>query len=251
MDHDAVLAAFDELVRRAPDPQDGSVEDDGRVVRLVGAWNGVVWSRLTADDADAVIAAQLRRFAGRTWEWKHYSYDEPADLPERLLAAGFTRDPDEALLVADVADLDLDAAPPPGTTLRPVRDADDVAAFVAVHNKVFGGDYSAVGRMLLTAVTERPDTAAGAVVWADGLPISAARVEFHSGSGFASLWGGGTLPEWRGRGVFRALVAYRAALARDRGYRYLQVDASDDSRPILRRLGFAQLATTTPFTHAG
>jgi GNAT superfamily N-acetyltransferase len=66
-----------------------------------------------------------------------------------------------------------------------------------------------------------------------------------------TLWGGGTLPGWRGRGVFRALVAHRAALASARGFRYLQVDASPASRPIFRRLGFVELATTTPFTHLG
>mgnify|MGYP003439031175 CR=1 FL=1 len=43
--------------------------------------------------------------------------------------------------------------------------------------------------------------------------------------------------------------ALRAALAAARGYRYLQVDASDDSRPILERLGFVALGTTTPFIH--
>jgi GNAT superfamily N-acetyltransferase len=72
-------------------------------------------------------------------------------------------------------------------------------------------------------------------------------VEFPEDSDFASLWGGGTVPDWRGRGVFRSLVAYRARLARERGYRYVQVDASDGSRPILQRLGFAKLAETTPF----
>jgi len=40
-------------------------------------------------------------------------------------------------------------------------------------------------------------------------------------------------------------------LARERGYRYLQVDASADSSPILQRLGFAELARTTPFTYPG
>jgi hypothetical protein len=49
--------------------------------------------------------------------------------------------------------------------------------------------------------------------------------------------------------VFRSLVAYRAALASARGVRYLQVDASPESRPILERLGFTELATTTPFLH--
>jgi hypothetical protein len=46
---------------------------------------------------------------------------------------------------------------------------------------------------------------------------------------------------------FRALVAARAGIAAERGYRYLQVDASADSRPILSRLGFAVLGTTTPY----
>ena len=35
----------------------------------------------------------------------------------------------------------------------------------------------------------------------------------------------------------------RARIAAERGYRYLQVDASDESRPILRRLGFVALST--------
>jgi len=51
--------------------------------------------------------------------------------------------------------------------------------------------------------------------------------------------------------VFRALVAYRASLARERGYRYVQVDASPDSRPIFQRLGFTELAVTTPFRYPG
>ena len=51
--------------------------------------------------------------------------------------------------------------------------------------------------------------------------------------------------------MFRSLVAHRAALAAAAGCCYLQVDASADSRPILRRLGFVQLATTTPFVHPG
>ena len=41
---------------------------------------------------------------------------------------------------------------------------------------------------------------------------------------------------WRGRGVYRALVAFRTRIAAEHGYRSLQTDASDQSRPILRRL---------------
>jgi len=42
-------------------------------------------------------------------------------------------------------------------------------------------------------------------------------------------------------------VRYRARLAAAGGIRYLQADASPDSRPILERLGFACLAVTTPY----
>ena len=82
---------------------------------------------------------------------------------------------------------------------------------------------------------------------AGDLVVCAGWVRFPRATEFATLWGGGTLPGWRGRGIYRALVAHRARLAAQRGRRYLQVDASDESRPILERLGFVPVTTTTPF----
>jgi GNAT superfamily N-acetyltransferase len=248
----AVRAAYDEQVRRnatATSP-DGSVERDEHVTRVIGdGWAGVVWSDLDESNADAVIREQVSRFArlSRQWEWKHYSHDRPADLPRRLLAAGLVTEPAEALLIAEIADLALDVAPPAGLELVEVTGSEGAAALVRVHDEVFGGDHSHIGKALLADLARRPPPAVGVLAMAGSVPVSGGRVEFHYGTDFASLWGGGTLASWRGRGVFRSLVAYRAALASARGFRYLQVDASPDSRPILRRLGFAELATTTPF----
>jgi GNAT superfamily N-acetyltransferase len=258
MDRDAVLAAFDEQVRRRPRPDTagGRVERDERVIRCVAegeGWNGVIWTGLDAAGADAAIAAQVARFreGSRPWEWKHYSYDRPPDLPERLLAAGFEPEPPETLLVAELAELPLGTPPPPGVELRPVAGEGDVAALVAVVDEVFGGEHAALGRLLLRALAAGARDVAAAVAFAGDVPIAAGRIELPEHGEFASLWGAGTLPAWRGRGVFRALVAYRARLAAERGFRYLQVDASDDSRPILERLGFVALATTTPYLHRG
>ena len=168
MDRRAVLAAFDEQIRRHPGPDapDGQVEHDGGVVRSVSGgdgWNGVTWCDLDRVSADAVIAAQISRFAelARPWEWKHYSYDQPPDLPERLLAAGFTPEPAEALLVAEIADLTLDVPPPPGVELRAVVDRQGVEALVAVHDEVFGGDHSALGRALLAGLGAPADHGRG------------------------------------------------------------------------------------------
>jgi GNAT superfamily N-acetyltransferase len=254
MNSDAVLAAFNEQLRRNPKPEspDVLVEVEDRVVRNLSAgWTGVVWSDLTESNADAVIAEQLRRFGDRSWEWKHYSYDQPADLPARLLAAGFTAEPPETLLVAEIADLDLDVPAPDGIELLPVVDQATADLLVSIHDEVFGGDHAEIGRTILQGLAREPATVAAVVAMAGDTAVSAGRVEYRLGTDFASIWGGGTLPEWRGRGVFRSLVAHRAALAAAQGMRYLQVDATPDSRPILRRLGFVELATTTPYTSPG
>ncbi|WP_432988171.1 GNAT family N-acetyltransferase [Dactylosporangium sp. CA-233914] len=252
MDVNEILARFDRDVRQRPQEGPGAVvEREPGVVRVVAGddgWTGITWSGLDGLDADAVIAAQVRRFAvaGMPWEWKLYSHDAPPDLAARLLAAGFEPGPPESLLVAEVAALPRRPELPAGVRLEPVTGPEGAELLVRVHDEVFGGDHSAVGR----AVLARPDEVKAVVAMAGDRPICAGRLELHPGTEFAGLWGGGTAADWRGRGVFRAVVAYRAAQAAAAGYRYLQVDASDDSRPILRRLGFTRLATTTPYVHA-
>jgi len=260
MDLAGVLASFDEqLRRRARAGSGGWVEVEAQLVRVVepGGWSGVVWSDLdplgagagAGAGADAAIAEQVAHFRalGEPWEWKWYSYDRPPDLPQRLVAAGLVADPMETVLVAQIADLDLTPRPPAGVELVPVVDEAGVLGLVGLHDAVFGGDHRAVGAAVLAGLAAAPRQVQAVLALVDGLPASGGRVEFHAGTDFASLWGGGTLPAHRGRGLFRSLVAHRAALARDRGFRYLQVDASSESKPILQRLGFVELATTRPY----
>lgn len=120
-----------------------------------------------------------------------------------------------------------------------------------MESAVWEQDWSWLGDDLIARVGAAPDEIAVLVAEADGevggQVISAAWLVYRSGSDFAGLWGGSTLREWRGRGIYRALVATRANMAAARGVRYLHVDASDDSAPILRRLGFRAVTTTTPY----
>ncbi|MFE4977078.1 GNAT family N-acetyltransferase [Kitasatospora sp. NPDC056651] len=253
MDHDDVLALFDDRIRRNAPPDPGTrIERDGVVVRQVGSqysWNGVVWSGLDEAGADAAIAAQVRHFAelGLEFEWKAYSHDGPADLGARLLAAGFVPEPDEALMVARIADLTTEVALPEGVRLVPVTDPAGVDLLMAAHEQAFGVESPGLRERMLDQLRRGTGTVGMVVAMAGGRPVSGARMELIPGTGFAGLWGGGTAPDWRGRGIYRALVAHRARLAADLGYEYLQVDASDQSRPILQRLGFAWLSTTTGY----
>ncbi|MBD9725247.1 GNAT family N-acetyltransferase [Streptomyces caniscabiei] len=257
MDHAAVLALFDRDMREGarPDGPGARVERVGGVVRQVGSeqgWSGVVWSDLDEAGADAAITEQIRYFSGlgRDFEWKLYGHDLPVDLGHRLRAAGFTAAPEETLMVAEVADLTLDVEPPEGVRILPVTDRAGVDLVGDVHEKAFGTDSSRMRHQLLAQLTGDTETVVAVVALAGDVPVSAARMELLPGTRFAGLWGGGTVESWRGRGVYRALVAHRARVAADRGYRYVQVDALARSRPILARLGFEPLTTTTPYEYA-
>jgi GNAT superfamily N-acetyltransferase len=242
-----LLAAYDEQIRRRPVPDgpDDVVEHEDGVVRCVSitGWSGVSFADLAGRDADAVIAAQVARFDG-PWEWKHHSHDRPADLPERLLAAGFEAGETETLVVADLRALAVDAPPPAGIELELVG-AEGVPDLLAVHDVVFGGDHAALGRAVLAGL--RRGSAVPVVAYDGGAPVAASRLELVEGTDFAGLWGDSTLPSHRGRGLFRTMVAVRARIARERGFRYLQADALETSRPLFARLGFVELARTTPY----
>ena len=259
MDDSALRAVFDEQVRRRTraDAPRAHAERAGAIVRRVATdgsgWSGITWSGLAGPDAaDRVIAAQIRYFAGLglPFEWKLYDYDQPSDLGGRLRAAGFVPEEEEAVMVAEIGDVPADVSLPDGVTLQPVTTEADVGLLAGVHERVFGGDPSRLRQSMLTQVREAPDRTSMVLAMAGGEAVCSARVELPTGTEFASLLGGGTLPGWRGRGIYRALVAYRVGLAARLGYRYLTVDASADSEPILRRLGFRCLARTTPYQWA-
>lgn len=258
VDIQAVRAAYDSQIRRKTEADEPGavVEAATCVLRWVAPGKQtscITWSELTEDTADAVIAAQVAYFAARGTpvEWKLYDYDRPADLAQRLLAAGFVPDDEELMLAAETASIDTEVVLPDGLRLVPVTDATGLAAMMAVHDLAFEDHPSPdLGERLLAQLKEAPELVEMVVAMAGDEPISAARVEFVPGTDFAGLWGGGTVPAWRSRGVFRALVAYRAGLAAARGYRYLQVDALPTSRPILERLGFEPVASTTPYNWA-
>lgn len=257
MDDQPLLALYDRQVRRGspPDGPGHRVERTPAYVRQTGptarSWNGVVWSALDAAGADAAIAGQIAHYTrlGLPFEWKLYSHDTPADLGERLTAAGFAAGGPETLMAARAAGLPAAPALPDGITLRDATDEAGLALAAEVHAQVFG---PAGGRWVESV---RASLAAGSGVHhitlaMDGdRPVSAARLELLAGTEFAGLCGGGTLASHRGLGLYRALVAHRARQALDHGHPYLQVDASPNSRPILRRLGFRPLATTTPYAY--
>ncbi|GAA4976038.1 GNAT family N-acetyltransferase [Kineococcus glutinatus] len=252
-----LLDAYDALCRTTEVdgfPPGTLIEVDDPLVRVHDRRRGFLCTppdlRLDGPAVDALIERQRDVFAARgtAVEWKHRSHDLPADLPERLLRAGFVAEEPETVLVAEVADvLGLDAQPPAGVVLRQVCEEADLVRVAALESLVWGEDRGWLVADLRAACTAAVPPAAVFTAEADGEVVAAAWLVEQPGSGFAGLWGGSTHPAWRGRGVYRSLVAARARLAAQRGVRWLQVDASADSRPVLERLGFTAVTTVTAY----
>ena len=80
-----------------------------------------------------------------------------------------------------------------------------------------------------------------------GRVVSYAVLRLTEDTSFCGLWGGSTLREWRRKGLYRALVSHRAALAIERGHPHARVDTSPDSRPILLGLGMHAVSGTRPY----
>jgi ribosomal protein S18 acetylase RimI-like enzyme len=205
---------------------------------------------LEGAELDELIARQVRVFAdrGEPFEWKLHGHDRPADLSERLIAQGFVSEDLETVVVAPVAEIAGEVLLPDGVSLREVSERADLDRIGAMEEAIWHDDRAGwLGDSLEAEQVVDPNAITIVVADAAGGFVSAGWVRFVSGTDFATLWGGGTLPGWRRRGIYRALVAYRANLAAARGFRYLQVDASSESRPILEQLGFIAVTTTTPF----
>ncbi len=252
-----LLAAYDAQLRgRLPDklPRGVQAERDGPLLRFFGLDNrGFVGYRdlggLDGADLDDLIRRQVRIFAerGEPFEWKLHGHDRPADLAQRLHAAGFVPEDVETVVIARVAKVAREPRLPEAVSLREVSDRSDLDRIEAMEHAIWQCDHSWLADSLDAERTVDPEAVAIVVAEAEDAVVCAGWVRFERGSEFATLWGGGTLPAWRGRGIYRATVAYRANLAAKRGMRYLEVDASDESRPILERLGFVAVTTTTPF----
>jgi hypothetical protein len=227
----------------------------------------VVYSKLDEQTADAVIFTQVERFTdlGIDFEWKLYDHDNPPDLKERLQKHGFVIEEAESIMVLDLKQVpsellrpvplvseDLMAQPrertQPGRAFEVLRitEPDGLADVVAVEEAVWREKMEWIYDHLGSYLRDYSQLVSIYVAYVDGVPASTAWAFYLSGSQFASLWGGSTLVEHRGNGLYTTLLAVRVQEAIRRGRHFLVVDASSMSRPILEKYHFRLLDYSSP-----
>lgn len=208
----------------------------------------VLYSSLSMENVDTVIREQIDYFdnMGHNFEWKYFDYDSPRNLKQRLIAHGFFIEEAEAVLILDLEERDDLLSHQVPSEIRRVTEVKDIGLLMKVLEVVWGSSRAELGEMLQHELTNTPDQLSIYAAYVDDKPVSVAWARFPKDSRFTSLFGGSTLPVHRGHGFYKGLVAARAQEAHSRGRRFLTVDASPMSHPILDRLGFRFLGTSYP-----
>ena len=218
------------------------------VTRTTSPYHAIGWSSLTEENADAVIAYEIdhHRRLGVRFEWKLYSHDTPGDMLMRLQRHGFEIGEREAVLVYDLANRPEWMGDGNAKNVIRIERLDQIPIYKNLIGEAFNEVEEAVVADLADAIRSGSTHHRIYIAYDGSQPVSSGRLYTQPDRHFAGLYGGETLPAFRGRGHYRALVAARAADALASGARFLQVDALPTSRPILQRLGFQWLADTWP-----
>jgi ribosomal protein S18 acetylase RimI-like enzyme len=252
-----LLQAYDEQLRTdAETPSAISVTHVGplRLVTFLGGRGFVTYRDLDGADEPAVrklvaeAVAHFRADGGITQvEWKTRGHDHAPGLHEVLLEHGFVPEDPESIMIGEAAALAVDVPLPDGVIVRRVTEEFEVRAMCAMQDEVFGEPAS---DRTANAILRRQSVDDSMELWvaeAEGRFVTAGRLEPVVDTHFAGIWGGCTRPEWRGRGIYRALTAARARSALALGKTLVHSDSTEYSRPVLERYGFVKVSTTTPY----
>lgn len=212
-----------------------------------GGLNEVTHCDLDAEAADAAIDAAIGEFRkhGIRFRWKVFPYMRPADLSARLAARGLVALPTIAMARATAG---FEGPTDPAITLARV-DASNLDTFTPIFAAGFGMSPEPMAPLHRAMLALGDQYSSWIASW-NGTPAAAAT--WTDTGSCAYLIGGVALPEFRGRGLYRALVATRLAEAAARGHDIAITHASaDTSAPILARNGFEEVCRFPTFRFSG
>jgi GNAT superfamily N-acetyltransferase len=210
------------------------LEREGGVVRLVGERPAVMFS-----GEGASIDKELERFSGRSFQWKWHSHDKPAGLKDELLARGFTPVGASTVMTLEVPHW----IHQPKLDLRPIEGGESLAPVFEVHGTVWPG-YTWLYESLERERRAKPNDILFYAAYNMDRPVASCWMRCNGD--FAGFFGGAVVPEARGHGYYRAMVAARLADAKARRLRWAVTQAGDMSRPVLEKLGWNKLTLSEP-----
>lgn len=252
-----LLAAYDKELRTDAETPSAVA------VRTLGPLRLVTFARgrgfITYRDLGGADAATIRRLVVGALEhyradssivkveWKSRAHDRAPGLQQALTDNGFVQGETESIMIGEARLLATDVVLPQGVLLRTIKDDEEITRMAQMQAEVFGDFDPAPMAMALIKRLARRDGIELWVAEAGSVIICSGRLEPVEGTAFAGIWGGATLSEWRGKGIYRALTAARARSALAAAKTLIHSDSTEFSRPILERSGFIKVSETTPY----
>ena len=204
----------------------------------------VQWS--TTDRLPGLVdeLLEVARAAGHPLRWWVSGRTRPADTGDQLASRGFEVTETLDVLARPLAGLPEALRAPGDVQVVPADDEQTIRLAGRLGAEVFGEDdpteaqvEDEVHRAALAAERGRWEVRRF-VAHLDGRPVGSAGYTLVGGT--LRLWGGGVVSDARGRGVYRALLAARAADGLRQGADLALVKGRvATSAPVLRRAGFA------------
>lgn len=212
--------------------------------------NRVGMASLTAENADSTIAAVIDAFAsmGKGFQWLVGPHSTPADLSQRLLAAGLIKVVDMGGLVR--RNLAISGRVASDVNIRKAS-IDDQQLVIDTMARGFGIQ-DEIEQLYVRARFQSSQRSRFPVYLAfvDGIeePVGAAAMDFVPGLPVVRLGGAATLPDHRGKGVYSSLIERRLADARKAGAVATVIQsAAVTSQPICEKLGFEMVCEMASF----
>jgi GNAT superfamily N-acetyltransferase len=235
------------MFRTMTEALDGEIEERsglGRYHTLPSSpiFKGAYRANLTDDQADEAIVGTIAWFKERKapfFFWWTGHETQPSDLGERLVAHGFSIfEKDAPAMVAEIDTLNWDNPRPAALRLAPIANEDQLIQWKQTFIEAFGIPEFA-GQAWVDATRA---VGIGRTPWhlllgtLNSDPVCCGLL--YCGGGVAGLLGLGTLPAYRRKGIGSAMQLERLRIARELGYRYAVLFASEMGYSPYLKLGF-------------
>jgi GNAT superfamily N-acetyltransferase len=208
-------------------------------------------ARFSERESEAMIEKVRQRYGDLAFGWVTGPSTRPADLPRRLEDAGLTRA--ESLAGMTLTDLATPIAANPNVRIEETSMRDAIAESEMMA-RAYGMpiDVMRVFNEILAVAAERIKSR-GYFAYVEGSerPVAWSFLAYIPDSPTVLLGGAATLEEYRGQGLYTALVARRLADARADGRTAAVVQADrNTSAPICTKLGFREICSLEIFASA-
>ncbi len=205
-----------------------------------GGLNEVALCMVPAADIERVIGETLAHYGGRRFRWSVFPGSKPDDLAERLEKHGMVRGMTRGMARDTTPPLEM----PAGVEVERVTKHDDYTRAMAEGWEMDPGPLVPVHE---SGIADRRQRLYVARV---GGELAGCASYSNCGTS-AYFMGGVVLKRFRGRGIYRAMIARRLADAAAEGIPLAVTHAREEtSAPMLAHLGFQTVCTFPTFINA-